>query len=403
MSTVFRLEPADKALVYELIETLSKKVANHLSETTIAHGLLSGLAGELLFLFKAHQFNPEFVDESVFQEQLDVLQEGLGEQSLELSNGLAGQAWLLEYFNQSTPDEYDPELLSEIDELFTNALKQSPWSGELEMVLGLAGYSPYAARRARHADQTELFDAIVSGFESTVSQLNLKHLTWAQPKESVYLFDRESKDAEYNLGLAHGVPGIIAALLPAVRVPSLTLRTKRLLEGGCEWLLTQRNPKHDDYACFGTCVGDQHRSRLGWCYGDLTIALTLARVGLELQRDDFIESALEISLHSASRDESSAVIYDAGLCHGSLGLATIFQAMNQLLPHPELAAAADRWLHIFLTNYKEKGESALYFYDAQNKCYTENFGFLMGYSGMALSLIGVMDDQLDWIDSLLMA
>lgn len=387
------------AIIKELVSEVSKDVNN-----VSYHGLLSGLAGHLLFLFNAHKLDESLVDEGLFVEKLDYLQEHLGEQSFELSNGLAGQAWVLEYFNQADTDDYEPELLNELDDLFNEALNHQPWPGEIETVLGLGGYTPYAALRHRKVDQTALFTTIVNDFQSVAVKVSDDQLAWSQPKNSVYRFDKEDlEQQEYNLGLAHGVPGAIAALLPALKVTSLKSQVTELLTKSCDWLLNQQNPNKEEECCYGSCAGEAHLSRLGWCYGDLTIALTLARVGHALDRPSYIEKAQTIALKAAKRDAKSGAINDAGLCHGFVGLVVIFALLNKHMPHPELEQATQYWLEYSLKQYQEKGVAAFNSFNGETRQHDVNHGFLMGYAGVGVGFISVLNDDFDWAECLLMA
>ncbi|MBB1385588.1 lanthionine synthetase C family protein [Pseudoalteromonas sp. SG45-5] len=390
--------------IKNIIKCITEKVSTQLQIDT-SHGLLSGLAGHLLFLYNAYKLDSRSIDEALFANYLDVLQEQLGTQSFELSNGLAGQAWLLEYLNQGDMDDYDPEFMSEVDTLFIHALShEGTWQGEVEMVLGLGGYTPYAAKRAKYSDQTQLFNQIVSGFASTATRLDNGQITWSQPAESVYRFYKDDKSApEHNLGLAHGVPGIIAALLPALTIPSLKEQVRDLLLGSCDWLLAQQATEHTSHACFASHAGGKHNSRLGWCYGDLTIALTLARAGNALDKPSYVEKALEIALHASKRDAKSAFINDAGLCHGYFGLMTIYQLLHKAMPNSDLKQAMFIWLEYGLKEFADKGMQSLYTFNGIEKAHKEDFSFLMGYSGIGMMLISVLTDDIDWADCLLMA
>ncbi|KJY99221.1 MULTISPECIES: lanthionine synthetase C family protein [Pseudoalteromonas] len=397
------LDLEKKEQILSIVEKLAKQVESNL-EAVNSNGLLSGLAGHLLFLFRAANFNDAWVDEEKFHLALDKLQNELAEQTPELSSGLAGQAWVLEYFNQYDDEEYDPELLEEIDNFFDTALDFSPWTGEIEMVLGLAGYSPYISRRAKKTQQSTLFDRLVTGYESVAVELDDQQVAWSQPKQSVYRFDKEDTEShEFNLGLAHGVPGIIAALIPALQDEKVKLRAQKLVVAGCDWLLEQQSHAADRLACFGSCAGDEHHSRLGWCYGDLTIALTLARAGHALDKSSYVEQALNIALFNVDRDAKQGHINDAGLCHGFFGLVTVYQLLNKVMPHPKLQQAALTWLDYGLSQYQDHGLKALYSYNGLDKVHQEDCSFLMGFAGIGLALLGVLDDNLDWTDCLLMS
>ena len=395
--------PEQEAQIRAIIKKLASEVSQDL-HTVQGNGLLSGLAGHLLFLFNAYRIDESSVDEVLFSEKLEQLQEQLDQQSFELSSGLAGQAWVLEYLNQADLEDYEPDLLTEVDQIFHDALNHQPWPGEIECVLGLAGYAPYAARRNKHSDQSALYGVIIKNFASVALQVNENELTWSQPENSVYRFEKDDPHKpEYNLGLAHGVPGIIASLIPAMQIDTLKDTTAKLLTQSCDWLIAQQNPHKHEECSFGSCVDQEHKSRLGWCYGDLTIALTLARAGQVLDRPSYVDRALEIALKAAKRDAASGFINDAGLCHGFVGLVSIFQLLNKQMPHPELEKAAKYWLEFSLNQYNEKGLKAFYSYYGETKEHNQHHGFLMGNAGVGIGLISVLTDDLDWAECLLMA
>ncbi len=400
------LNKDEKLIIDSIIKSLVIKVSEHINND-IHNGLLSGLAGHLLFLYKATQYDSKLVDDTLLLIKLEQLQEQLGEQSFELSNGLAGQAWLLEYINQCNIDssDYDFEIMSSVDFIFLEQLNHgSSFSEEIEMVLGICGLSPYTARRAKYTNQLSLYRKIVSDLASKAEYFDNGHITWSQPRGSVYRFDILNEEfSEYNLGLAHGVPGVISSLLPAINIPELKEKVTSLLIGSCDWLLDHQNLSSAGESCFSSCVGGDFNSRLGWCYGDLTIALTLARVGIALDKKIYVQRALEIALHSTNRDAFSAHINDAGLCHGYFGLVTIFQIFNKLIPHSKLQQASYDWLNYGLKEYRKKGLKSLYANKGTEEGYVEDFSFLMGYSGIGLVLISVLADDIDWADCLLMA
>ena len=73
------------------------------------------------------------------------------------------------------------------------------------------------------------------------------------------------------------------------------------------------------------------------------------------------------------------------------------------MPHPELEQAAKYWLNYSLEQYQEKGLEAFFSYNGETKDHNENFGFLMGYAGVGIGFISVLNDDLDWAECLLMA
>jgi len=408
-------QPLIKSILEQFTEIISKK-----ENDAVNCGLMNGLAGNLLFLLKVNEFNSNFINEQTFSHKLDFLQEHLSAyvNHLSLSRGLSGQSWFLEFINQAQGEDYDAELCEEIDDILVNAVTTESWQGEIEMVLGLSGIAMYAGRRIKKHSSSKLFEIIISHYENLAIKTSENTLSWSQPKNSVYRFNKDDPDnLEFNLGLAHGMPSIIASLIPALNIPSLYDRTKTLLIQSCDWLIEQeldQAPGESSIACFNSyCTGSLDKgkvvmdkkksgSRLGWCYGDLTIALTLARVGNALELPSYLEKAKSISHLATKRDSVNAAILDAGLCHGSAGVALIFQLLYQQLHEPELLKTANKWLVYTLDLYQEKGIEGLYMYSAIADDYQADSSLLMGFSGIGLCLLSALGGEPDWADCLLM-
>jgi lantibiotic modifying enzyme len=370
------------------------------SESNI--GLFSGLAGELLFLYKVNQLDPELINEGIFNTKLQFLQDNISSSiGVDLSHGISGLGWFLEYLNQAQAEDYDIDLCEDIDKILLEAVAITPWRGEIEMVQGLSGLSVYSARRHKKCPQVIFYEQFIKQYETFATQIKQDTLTWQQPQHSLYRLDKlDLSQAEFNLGLAHGVVGIIASILPALSYPSLFNRSQKLLKESCTWLLQQQLKNEGKKSYFSSTSGDTQYSRLAWCYGDLTIALTLFRVGKALDIPLFQEKAIEVALHAAQRDELSGMVNDTGLCHGSAGLAVIFQALYHETDVINFKNAAVKWLDFTLTFYKSKG-----FCNVSNPDYTlsESTGFLEGYAGIGLCLLACFNGDADWLDCLLLA
>src|SRR6185369_7304354 len=88
-----------------------------------------------------------------------------------------------------------------------------------------------------------------------------------------------------NLGLAHGVPGVIAILARYITAGVDVARARVLLEAGVDylryvaWLPSQPNSQ----------------ARVAWCYGDLGVAIALMSAGTALGRDDWRRDALDLA------------------------------------------------------------------------------------------------------------
>nr|WP_300976248.1 lanthionine synthetase LanC family protein [Alkalimonas sp.] len=367
--------------------------------------MITGLPGPLLFQWYAAKADFCAIDTIQFQQDLQQITSSvhlLGRNTT-FGYGLAGYGWLLELLLAEQADDYDPDFNQEIEDfLLADIRRHDTWAGDIEFVLGLSGVAAFAARRCRNHKKSELYFAIVDAFSKIAMYESKTACCWSTPAHSLYRFDKNHPEKpEYNLGLAHGVPAVICALLPAIEHSDRNLQARKLVSDGCNWLVSQTLSANPERSFFSHCSGEQHPSRLGWCYGDLTIALTLARAGAALERPDLTSFARTVAIHAASRDAKSAMVVDAGLCHGSAGLMLIFQLLNNIIPDPALAKASDYWCEHTLRRYREDGIPGLYAFKSGD--YVMEHGLLEGLSGIGLCLLANQGVAPDWADAFLLA
>ena len=101
-------------------------------------------------------------------------------------------------------------------------------------------------------------------------------LSWHTAPEWLDPDSPESAAGYYNLGLAHGVPGVIAFLARLLPTNVAPAQVRRLLAGAVQWLLRQKD--RDERGSYRYFVGSPG-TRLAWCYGDLGVAQALLLAG----------------------------------------------------------------------------------------------------------------------------
>lgn len=210
------------------------------------------------------------------------------------------------------------------------------------------------------------------------------------------------KDQDYpaeclvNMGLAHGMPGIVLFLLQTANsISSSRDWINKLLEGAANWIIKHQNI--DMYARFPTSVkiteNVGHTSRLSWCYGDLGIAFMFMRLYHSTKSTKWKEQAIitmEI-LNERSIENSGVSIHkdtglmDTGFCHGTTGISYLFNKLYQETGDPKILQKALLWLDLSLEHLE------IIFHvdpvDAQIKDKEIDLGLLNGIAGAGLVIL----------------
>jgi class I lanthipeptide synthase len=305
----------------------------------------------------------------------------------------------------------DGDPLAEIDEALLHYLEHSPWQADYDLIRGLAGFGVYALERLPRPGAVACLSKIVERLAETAEH-GPEGVTWHTSPELLPDWQRELyPKGYYNLGVAHGVPAVLALLgaawnaasrLAAAGDPAaseLAARARPLLDGGVRWLLAQRLPP-GGATWFGSTFSAEtpaRPSRLAWCYGDPGIAAALlvaARAGGEPAWERL---ALDLALDAAGRPADGSQVRDAGLCHGSAGLAHLFNRIYQETGEPRLAEASRRWFERAL-DFRLPGEGLAGYRsfwvepDSTTETWLPTPGFLEGIAGIGLAFLGGLSD-----------
>jgi hypothetical protein len=157
---------------------------------------------------------------------------------------------------------------------------------------------------------------------------------------------KRNPEGYFNLGVAHGVPGVAQFLSDLIEAGAAPANTTELLHDCISWLLAKRRPVSSPTLFSSWYVpgeADSGDSRLGWCYGDLGITVVLDRIASQLGDTALAASVDELADRCARWPMERASIVDAGLCHGAIGVAHIFNVMSQRRVNPRCEQAAAYW------------------------------------------------------------
>src|SRR5262249_23509651 len=143
---------------------------------------------------------------------------------------------------------------------------------EYDLVRGLVGLGVYALARLRQPRAQDCLGKIVDHLNKRAVRTAGGIAWWTLPGELPEQRRAAYPNGYHDLGVAHGVPGVVAFLAEAA-ADLATRTTSELLYGTVPWLLNQKLP-NSRAPLFPYCVGesvDPKPARLAWCYGDLGI------------------------------------------------------------------------------------------------------------------------------------
>jgi hypothetical protein len=266
----------------------------------------------------------------------------------------------------------------------------SGWSGDYDLISGLAGFGVYALERG--AAGAPLASAVLDGLEAQMQR------EWLTPPALLPDHQRViAPDGYVNLGLAHGLPGVIATIARMIEQgsepgapPELQPdRARRVLDSALRRLLDD-SPRRPHGRFVAWQPSERLASpRLAWCYGDLGVAAALLRAGLAIDHAEAYEEGLALALDCAERSVEEAAISDTAICHGAAGIAHLFNRMAQATGAAALHDAAVRWIDQTLAMRSDAplaGFPANAPIDGNKPHFVPNASLLTGAAGVALVL-----------------
>lgn len=265
--------------------------------------------------------------------------------SLGLFGGAARVGWLVAHVADGETanhvcDAIDGALLRHIDDA-------SP--PRYELITGLVGLGVYALERGEAG--RPLAVRVLDVLERRARPCG-GGIAWFTPPEQLVEWQREDAPHGYwNLGVAHGVPGVIALLARYVNTSVEPERSARLLDGAVAYLLGAEpasSPRYPAWHAEGSTSAPP-KARLAWCYGDLGIALALHAAASARERADWSAEALALARNHARDSLADSLVRDAGICHGAAGVTHLFHRLHRATGDAELRTVAQRWLDHTLT------------------------------------------------------
>lgn len=369
--------------------------------------LLSGKTGEAVFFYYYSRFtkNKKYADHG-FQLLTEVFEEiNNGFSFHTYAGGFAGIGWAIEHLVKNGFLETETtKVLDELDDYLFNCMMDDIKKGNYDYLHGAIGNGIYFLSRSNRKKVDEYLKALINELEN----LGEEDITGAIKWRSI--IDIETNLKGYNISLSHGISSIIVFLSKAYENKIHKKTTLKLLSGAVTYLLQQQlnsNKFTSSFPSMAIETREPDNSRLAWCYGDLGIGMALWQAAQSTGNKSWKKKAIEVLLDSTKRkDLKESMVMDSGLCHGSSGIAHIYNRIYFSTGIKEFKKSSMYWFNETIKMAVHKDGFAGYKTWRSEKLggWVKNKTLLEGIAGIGLALISALsDNEPKWDECLLLS
>ncbi|MCD4665285.1 MAG: lanthionine synthetase C family protein [Bacteroidales bacterium] len=389
--------------INSISETLEE---NHKSTDRI--DLMGGKMGIALFFLYYAKYKD---DQKYYNIGLELITEIFGNINNDyvhntFAGGLSGVGWAFSHLVQNDfIDAEIDEVLGELDEFIYSSMIYNIHNGNYDFLHGALGNWMFFMNRTSEKKYEDYLIKLIDEIEKTSHKDKGGGLKWKSE------LNPETGKIGYNISLSHGMASIISVLSKVYTLKIDADRVLYLLQGAVRYLLNQKLDKEKYGFNFPHLAKESleeiSRSRLAWCYGDLGIGMSLYLASRRLGNKDWEKEALDVLLHSTQRRSlSENDVVDAGICHGTSGIAHIYNRMFFYTGIDDFKNASYFWIKETLRMAKfEDGFSGYKMWRSEKHGgWKAEAGLLEGVAGIGLALISAISDiEPAWDECLLLS
>lgn len=375
------------------------------SSLPFSNYLLTGKLGLVLYYFSLYEAfgEPDYANKCI-----ELVEEVINQEAEEpaplsgtgFATGMAGLGYVLSVLQKAELVEIDlVEDLKELDASMAEiALQQIITEDRIDFLHGAMGVVHYFTIRSREPHIKQYLEALVNALCSKA--VACPDGTWFRN----FIIHEKEKE-RIDLSLSHGNAGFLLLLLNVMEAGVITPGLEELITKGIQFILQQQmqpDIEQVQYANFPFSVHSENYSdvyftqRLAWCYGDLNIILLLYRAAKQLNVPAWKEKADELVQQTLLRkDASSTLAVDSHFCHGTAGLAQVYNSLYTITGDKRLNSTAEYWIEQTLRFVETELKNNMY--DGK-EC-----DLLNGLPGINLVLLShISEKELTWTRLLLL-
>jgi lantibiotic biosynthesis protein len=387
--------------INHILENIAEKIYTKAKSQMPA--LMNGLGGQILYFAYLHKVTNDKKYFQLLNELVDILLEKSDTfTDYSLATGYSGLGWLLGHLcNLGTIDIDLQDFMGEADENIKQVSLKFMQEGNYDLMFGGLGMALYELEKPEK--DIVYLKTCIDLLQKSSQKMDIG-ISWFQ---SPIMNQSDDKKKIYNLGLAHGLPSIIVFLSKCYILNIEQEKTYNLIENSINWLLSCK-VSDNEISLFPYSIKDNEKgvfSGLRWCYGDFGVSLALLFASKATGNLFWQEEAIEIAEKVALRTNQNDTIIDAHLCHGTSGIAVMFDILFSQTQNIIFKNATDFWLEETIKKYRPSESQVLFnSYKGTDFGWIETNGFLEGNAGIGLALLGLTNkNSYSWSTLLLLS
>lgn len=376
-----------KEEIAKKIDDIAQEIRVHIVEP-LPPGLFSGTAGVCLFLFLYSLWKRS---ELYYQIAYDTLNKTLDSISdcfnHTFCSGVSGICWLIDYLcDNKIIESYNREIVFELLPYVRRNLSQSIKKGDFDFLHGAIGSAIYLLNRIPHTEK-KIHNQILDSLKENMV-LTSTGGYWE------YYWNELMDNRHVNISIAHGMASTCIYLANLINIFNCS-KARDLLNKSMQYIVNQEylTNRLSSYPTFSQEYDLENgiiNSRLGWCYGDVGIALLYWNYYKMCLNEKYKEKAIGLFMKISDRRAlQENRIIDAGICHGTSGLGLVFSKMFLNTNNIKFRGAADYWLSETMKFSKYQDGYAGYKTNGQYA----SINLLEGISGIGLYLLSQVNSR----------
>ena len=352
--------------------------------------LWDGYAGVYLFQKKFEQLNGY----SIGAFDIDHLNQDKDNFGL----GFAGQIWV-DILNNPLQAEIYSEFIEYLEESSLIDAEHQHYN----LVYGGLGKLICLIECNKHCPiDKEKFNALAKTFLKNAIEIE-NGKVWYNP---IYPYQKHDK-SEVNISMTQGIASMIMGLVILHPLVDHVVGEdiKKTLSKCVNWLKTIVLKETVGYKNFPThfySTEEQyiHFNRIGWAYGDISVAFAIYKASEIYQSEIDKNFAMDLLKLIATYDnEKLKLSSDASIGQGTSGLTQIFNRLYKETKIKEFDDARWYWLNETLNMARfDDGQAGYKFWVSKSEGFKENIGFYGGIAGVGLVLLGFLTEDLEIMD-----